>query len=65
MVAHSGTNAPGVNGYDVTIGKNADGSGQVIPNVAISASETLFRVIDKKDLDFWPSKANKYTQKVS
>jgi hypothetical protein len=32
MVAPSGTNAPGINGYDVTVGQD-----QLIKNVAISA----------------------------
>jgi hypothetical protein len=43
MVADTSKSAPGINGYDTTIGYQ-DGSLQVITNVAISASESFFTV---------------------
>ena len=46
MVAHAGTNAPGVNGYDVTAGA------VLVNNVAISASEQYFRLTDKANSDW-------------
>jgi hypothetical protein len=50
MVSPQGNNAPGINGYNVTIGTDANGEGQIIKNVAISASEKIFRVMDIKNL---------------
>lgn len=49
MVAPSGTNAPGINGYDVTVGQ-----GQLIKNVAISAEEQFFRVVESSNTE-WTS----------
>ena len=61
MVAPSGTNAPGINGFDVTVGKDATGQGQLIKNVAISASEQLFRVVETANTQ-WTSASSRYTQ---
>ena len=63
MVAHSGTNAPGINGYDVTVGHNSTGDGQLIPNVAISASEHFFRVVGDKNFA-WDT-THKYNESES
>jgi len=49
MVAPSGTNAPGINGFDVTVGHNSTGDGQLIKDVAISASEHFLRVVGDKN----------------
>ena len=54
MVAPAGDNAPGINGYDVTVGHNSTGGGQLIKNVAISASEHFFRVVGDENLQ-WDS----------
>lgn len=64
MLAKAGGNAPGINGYDVTIGMDAAGNGQLISNVAISASEQLFRVVDSTNTD-WAAVPTKYTQASS